>query len=302
MPAIWKQSIKRYIKFVYHRLPGPFQRTIHRWRHPEPTPPPNLPQSNSLAADMVLAQLEESDRLLLAAVKMAQGTSSGRRQTAFSAVALSPDRLLATHPHEPFMYLDPRDLQQTPHIIAGRFEVELQQGLEALLQPGMTIVELGAGQGFHTLTMARQVLPDGRLIAVEANPRARAVLTDNLNAHELHAIVSIVSCAPNTEASALEELLASGCTLDLIRLDARLESSVVAHSLRTVTALCPNARIVLSISGNPETSFLAELTPPGHQWCEISGTGDFHPITPADFGGDPARVRRHLLLAHLPGQ
>jgi len=48
--------------------------------------------------------------------------------------------------------------------------------IESVLEPGGTYVDIGANIGIHTLRAARRVLPDGKVIAFEANPRTAARL------------------------------------------------------------------------------------------------------------------------------
>lgn len=59
------------------------------------------------------------------------------------------------------------------------------------VQPGMTVLDVGCGFGFLSLPMARRVGPDGRVLAVDVEPRvvdelrrraSRAGLADRINA------------------------------------------------------------------------------------------------------------------------
>jgi FkbM family methyltransferase len=52
--------------------------------------------------------------------------------------------------------------------------------LASLLRPGDNVVEVGANIGSHTVGLARSVGPDGRVVAVEAQPEIFQVLCANL--------------------------------------------------------------------------------------------------------------------------
>jgi FkbM family methyltransferase len=124
----------------------------------------------------MLAGLAGSVEALRAAV-----AELGRPRPAIEAVYLGQERLLATHPCFPFMILDTQDLLITPRAVLQCYEPGTLAVLRRLVQPGMTVVEGGANQGYHTLTLAHQVIPGGgRVITFEARPRAYAILQDNL--------------------------------------------------------------------------------------------------------------------------
>jgi len=65
-----------------------------------------------------------------------------------------------------YLLLSPlRRLLENPDKILGRF-----------VREGMTVLEPGCGMGYFTLPMARMVGPEGRVVAVEVQPRMLSVL------------------------------------------------------------------------------------------------------------------------------
>jgi FkbM family methyltransferase len=129
--------------------------------------------------------LGEVQRALAALAQSLQGLHAAvaalTPRPAFDAVYLGQERLLTGHPCFPFMILDAQDPLVTPRIILKCYEPGTSAVLRRLVRPGMTVVEAGANQGYHTLTLAHCVIPGGgRVITFEANPRAFAVLQDNL--------------------------------------------------------------------------------------------------------------------------
>lgn len=231
MLAPCKKAIKACLRPIYRRLPGTLQKKVLQWRRTL-TPPPPLPGPPPI--DPLLKHLEESDRLLLAALRMARSPVATPEMGGFRGVAIGNDRLLAPHPLMPFVYLDSRDLRQTPHIVAGSFEPEVQWALGRLVQPGACVLEVGAGQGFHTLSLARLVGPTGKVVVLEHDTTLQAVLRDNVVAHDLGGQVT----AERRPLHVLGPTAVSALAPDLVRVDARYDLETVlavieAHSQAT---------------------------------------------------------------------
>jgi FkbM family methyltransferase len=58
-------------------------------------------------------------------------------------------------------------------ILAGWFENEEWRFVERFLQPGMTVLDIGAHHGYYTLLASRKAGPRGKVIAFEPSPRER---------------------------------------------------------------------------------------------------------------------------------
>ena len=185
--AILRPFYRRFIKPVYQRAaraeieraaPSWAGELCQRWSE----------QQRSLGdVGAALADLARQVQALQATV----AALGPQRATAFDAVYLGQERLMSGHPCHPFMILDAQDPLVTPRVILKCYEPGTSAALRRLVKPGMTVVEAGANQGYHTLTMASLVIPGGgRVITFEANPRAFAVLQDNLLALGLRAHVT----------------------------------------------------------------------------------------------------------------
>ncbi|MGH9865613.1 MAG: FkbM family methyltransferase [Candidatus Acidiferrales bacterium] len=61
-------------------------------------------------------------------------------------------------------------------ILLGDFEQPEREFVERLLQPGMTVLDIGAHHGFYTLLAACRVGSNGRVLAFEPSPRERKSL------------------------------------------------------------------------------------------------------------------------------
>ncbi len=63
--------------------------------------------------------------------------------------------------------------------------------LSALLRPGDVVVEVGANHGAHSLALARAVGPQGRVYAIEPQPRLHQLLSTNAALNGLSQIIAL---------------------------------------------------------------------------------------------------------------
>jgi tRNA A58 N-methylase Trm61 len=116
------------------------------------------------------------------------------------------------------MYLDTRDVAVIPPILLDQYEKGVQRALQHLIQPGATVFEARAHQGYHTLTAAFTAGRTGCVIALEPEPIWQDVLRDNLAAHDLASHVKIANFEAQT--APLRETLSLCKRLpDVVRLD-----------------------------------------------------------------------------------
>ncbi len=123
------------------------------------------------------------------------GISEEPSWSPFAPVYCGHGRILAYHPKAEFIYLDGADLSITPRVISYCYERHVSKALESLVVPGFVVVECGANQGFHTLSMASMVGPKGRILALEPDPRNLSVLRDNITSHYMDHIVTVIAKA-----------------------------------------------------------------------------------------------------------
>ncbi len=85
---------------------------------------------------------------------------------------LEPDAGLVRLNTGQMLYVDPLDEQICVDIIVrGAWEYWVSAVVLSLLRPGARVVEVGANVGYYTMVMAGRVGLDGRVTALEANPR-----------------------------------------------------------------------------------------------------------------------------------
>ena len=111
-------------------------------------------------------------------------------------------------------------------------------------KPGQTVVDAGAGAGFYALWQARAVGPLGRVVALESDADAFAVLADNVARNEMtwvHASAGMRGPATRT----LDQIVACDALkrIDVLRLTADSALEVLNGGLRL--ALPITDRIVI---------------------------------------------------------
>lgn len=97
---------------------------------------------------------------------------------------------------------DLRDLLMREACLTGRYEPQETALLQHLLVPGMTFLDVGANWGYFTLAAAHLVGARGRIIAVEADPRAARTLKGNVARNNL-AHVGVIEAAASDVAGTL---------------------------------------------------------------------------------------------------
>jgi len=70
--------------------------------------------------------------------------------------------------------------------------------LEPMVRPGMTAMDFGCGMGLFTIAMARLVGPQGRVIAVDLQPRMLDVLRRRASKAGVADRIVTHACKPNT--------------------------------------------------------------------------------------------------------
>lgn len=112
-----------------------------------------------------------------------------------AGVGLSDGRVMTGHPVAGQMIVDGHCLLVTPRLLLGTYEPNVTAYLRAAVRPGDTVVDIGANQGFHTLTLAMGVLPGGHVWAFEPHPRSRSILLENVASNFLHHSVTVSGAA-----------------------------------------------------------------------------------------------------------
>lgn len=84
--------------------------------------------------------------------------------------------------------------------LTGRYEPQETALLQHFVRPGMTVVDVGANRGYFTLMAGHLVGAGGRVLAVEADPRACRLIRANLERNGLTHVVLVEGAVAEGDA------------------------------------------------------------------------------------------------------
>ena len=135
---------------------------------------------------MPLPAYLSGDRLVL--------ESTARRES--RAVALNGDAVLCRVLGKYLMFAAPDDDSVTPHLVLnGYWESWTTLAIARVLRSGMHAVDVGANHGYFSLMMADAAGPEGRVLAIEPNPRLSALIVRTMAANGFGSWTSVVASA-----------------------------------------------------------------------------------------------------------
>lgn len=193
---------------------------------------------DELFATQVQRRLEDTEARLVNSMRAE--SESLREMVRFGrGMYLGNERALVGHPVASFMYVDTACLLVTPGIIAGTYEKATASMLQHRLSPGMHVLDIGANQGFHTLSMAYHVAPGGKVFAFEPNPRTFPYLEANIASHGLGGTVTLHSQAASdrvgqSEFRQVHGYSAGSYLADLLKEDGRDQLAGRTVEIQTV--------------------------------------------------------------------
>ena len=182
---------------------------------------------------------------LAAGVAAAQGPATASRARITIDMDVDPTAVIpppATH----FMG---REIAQTMHFTGAPWlvresrqrEEDCRLLIEALaIQPGQTVCDMGCGNGFYTLELARRVGPRGRVYAVDVQPEMLRMLLGRLAEQGIHNVKPVLG-------TAIDPRLPKGEVDLILCIDVYHEfSHPEAMLARIRESLAPGGRLVLA--------------------------------------------------------
>ena len=92
--------------------------------------------------------------------------------------------------------VDPRQRHRFP----PEYDPSVACVLRERVKPGAVCLDVGANAGIYVLQLAHWSRPDGKVIAFEPNPAARAILGEHIRLNHIGARVQVVPCAVSAES------------------------------------------------------------------------------------------------------
>jgi FkbM family methyltransferase len=92
------------------------------------------------------------------------------------------------------VYVDTRDISLAPHILLdGFWEMWITKIFIGLIQPGMTVVDIGANIGYYSLIAGSHVGEGGKVISFEANPKVFRLLAKSMEVNGFYSRSELVN-------------------------------------------------------------------------------------------------------------
>jgi FkbM family methyltransferase len=252
----------------------------------------SVPAEHSQALHRIQGQLAETTaRLEVVLGRLGALEALARRPR---AVYLGEETVLTELHNGLRIYVDPLDIGIAAHLMwGGRWETHVEDRLAPLVQPGMTVCDIGANFGYYTLVLGLRAGPTGELHAFEANPRLAALLRASTAVNGLHAWCRVhevaVADQPGEASFTVERRFSGGGTVgdysrpgtELIRvktapIDTILSETVQPHVIK-MDIEGGEARAIL---GGQRTFFNPRL---GTLLTEYSPAAIAHVMPPAAF-------------------
>jgi SAM-dependent methyltransferase len=182
---------------------------------------------------------------LAVGVAAAQGPATASR--ARITIDMDVDPTVVIPP--PMTHFKGREIAQTMHFTGAPWlvresrqrEEDCRLLVEALaIQPGQTVCDMGCGNGFYTLELARRVGPRGRVYAVDVQPEMLRMLLGRLAEQGIHNVKPVLGTAidPRLPKGEVDLILCIDVYHEFSHPEAMLE--------RIRESLAPGGRLVLA--------------------------------------------------------
>lgn len=151
------------------------------------------------------ARSQNSEPLwIAAAARVIQSLPAGRYRVMNWVARCRPDPFWTSMPADAGglrFRCDLRDPLMREVCLTGRYEPQETLLLQHLLAPGLTFLDVGANWGYFTLLAAHLVGSAGRVVSVEADPRACTALRGNLTKNGLGHTTVVQGAASDQEGT-----------------------------------------------------------------------------------------------------
>jgi FkbM family methyltransferase len=142
------------------------------------------------------------------------------------------------------IYSSADDAAVGKHVRGDNYEPDVTAIFRSVLRPGMSVIDVGANIGYFTLLAASLVGPEGRVLAVEPNPRNARMLEASRRANAFaHVSIAQTAAGRKTGLLILNTSYSNGTTSDLpAGLDALLAAQAVP-SIKLDSLLDPEMKV-----------------------------------------------------------
>lgn len=199
----------------------------------------------------LLAPWADNDPITRRAMRTIDANTLLRRSRAMArAVYVGQDAVLCRVLTRYRLYVAADDAGFGVHVMLdGAWENWLTAFMAARIEPGMVIVDAGANHGYYTLLFAHLTGPEGRVAAIEPNPRTAELLRRSVSANGFQPWVTVFEAAAGAE---------DGATLRLhTPANEPKNAHVTTHAAEASGSVpVPGARLETMLAGWPRVDFI----------------------------------------------
>lgn len=255
------RSLRRRVLSPFNRIERKFKKAAQRFivktvEHSYPTEiKPQIELPTQVIAPPTPMAVPTSDgggtKLLLAFLKASQRNAVSPSK-GMEAVALGDGRILVPHPACGFMYSDTSNVRVLPQLVLRSYQEQATIAIEREFKSGDCVLQLGAGQGYHTLAIANRIGKAGRVLALENRPSELALLRTNVEAHCLEDRVHVCDTS-HEEAFPFAQFLSSHRSISAIYVSPDQEIPVAW--LNGLTEFFRNSATTILVVGTRRETF-----------------------------------------------
>ena len=204
-------SFKLRFKQFKRRLLAPFQRIERKIKAvAERFVVKSLKKHGHTSAEGAIGSgAQGANKVLMAFLQANQSRLARPDDLSFEAIPVGAGRFLVRHPSVAYAFVDGTDIHMLPRVAMNRYQEESTLQIERSCNVGDTVLHLGAGQGFHTLSIAESVGESGRVVAVESCRNWLETLQINLESHYFETRVNPVQLDESAKLD-IQSLLVNG--------------------------------------------------------------------------------------------
>jgi FkbM family methyltransferase len=231
------------------------------------------------------------------------------------------------------MFVDPHDLGVTPRLcLDGYWESWITSAVARCVQSGGWCVDIGANHGYYTVILADAVGRQGRVLAVEPNPRLSELLALSVEVNGLTTQTTIVqkavtdgrtprvrlvvphrraACATicrdataadqvvDVDASSVDELTSGWPQVDLVKVDAEGAEDLIWRGMHRTIEQNPGLVVLLEFVPSryrDPCGFVRDIREAGFSLREVGYDSEIVPVSEADLIQDDEDEGRMLFL------